>query len=238
MSTRFECLKRERENWGWFSGTLQVWKKSLKKRKTIFLFTKWPILTLKRQWWNPTSRSTTLNCILCLAVRSFSTSMSKSWFSRQNIWILSHQLFMPFITGPFRLRRHSIGQSCLTTTTSNNISDVDNDASLIKRRSHYGSFGGFADSVHPLCLVLPDHGDPEPSSSGFVPFSRNRLPPPPPPPPPASRNDMSSNGFGKTMTVIEVNWNVTNWDDPNVFYISFRCQCDQIWRNLATLANF
>ena len=105
---------------------------------------------------------------------------------------------MTFNTGPFRLRRHSIGQSC--------VSDVETDGMINKRRGHYGSFGGFADSVHPLCFVLPDRGEPEPMSSGFIPFARNRLPPPPPPPPPASRNEnMTNSGFGKTMTIIEVN---------------------------------
>ena len=106
----------------------------------------------------------------------------------------TRQLFLPFVNGGLRLRRHSVGQS--------NV----NDYIVVqeKRRNHYGSFGGLADSVHPLCFVLPDSVDSDPNS-GQVPFRSNRLPPPPPPPPPASRNENLSNGFGKTMTVIEVN---------------------------------
>jgi hypothetical protein len=105
------------------------------------------------------------------------------------------QLFLPFVNGGLRLRRHSIGQS-----NFNDYIDVHE-----KRRHHYGSFGGLADSVHPLCFVLPDSVDSDPNS-GQIPFRSNRLPPPPPPPPPASRNEnLSNGGFGKTMTVIEVN---------------------------------
>ena len=104
----------------------------------------------------------------------------------------------PLVNGGLRLRRHSIGQSSGATDLY--------FASAEKRRNHYGSFGGLTDSVHPLCFVLSqDSADREPSI-GLNPFSRHRLPNPPPPPPPASRNEnLVSNGFGKTMTVIECN---------------------------------
>lgn len=124
-------------------------------------------------------------------------------FLSPDLLSIDMQLFVPFLNGGLRLRRHSIGQS--------NAGDYV--AVAERRRAHYGSFTGLTDSVHPLCFVLPpDSQDNEPFA-GSIPFARHRLPPPPPPPPPASRNENltshnnnNNNGFGKTMTIIEVNW--------------------------------